>query len=94
MGSHLLAASFSVMHHVYLPAWPRVALSISPDLEPVAFMIINLIARPIVALALWPGPKTLISPFIPRSLAIGPLTTDNTAEPIVLAVIACRLNSG
>ena len=57
-------ALFSVMTQVYLPAWPNVALSISPDWDPKAFVIMSLIARPIVAFALCPGPKALIPPLI------------------------------
>ena len=81
-------AIFSVMHQVYFPGCPKVALSISPDLEPVAFMRVSLIARPIVAFARWPGPKTLVMPLTPMLSASGPLITAKTAAPIVLAVMA------
>ena len=82
------------MHHVYLPGCPSVALSSTPGTAPVTLMMTSRIARPIVAFALCPGPNTLTDEFIARSFAIGPFTTASTAAPIVLTVIACRLNCG
>ena len=47
-------------------------------------MAVSRKARPIVALARNPEPKTLPRQFSPISSRIGPLTTSNGAEPVVL----------
>ena len=51
-------------------------------------------ARPMVALARLPGPKTLPAAFMPMSCTTGPETIKSGAEPPVLAVDAWKLKSG
>ena len=63
-------------------------------MAPVTLIMTRRMARPMVALARWPGPNTLTPEFRARSFVAGPLTTASTAAPIVLTVMACRLNWG
>ena len=51
-------------------------------------MMMSRIARPMVALARFPGPNTLPAEFMPKSRTAGPLTMTTGAEPPVLAVDA------
>ena len=91
-GSQGLSSSASAMHQLYFPACPNVALSSSPGIAPITLIAMSRIARPIVALARRPGPKMLTPEFRPICRPMGPLTTIRIAAPMVLAVIACRLN--
>ena len=52
------------------------------------FITISRMARPMVALARLPGPKTLPAAFMPMSSTTGPETINSGAEPPVLAVDA------
>ena len=69
-------------------------LSNKPGMDPQAFININLIALPIVAFALFPGPNKLSFEFMPISLEMGPLTTTKIPAPPWLEDGPIRLNSG
>src|SRR5579872_2120886 len=79
------------MQYVYLPGCPNVLLSRSPGVPPPTVNKIKRRARPIVALARFPEPKTLQPAFIPIALRIGPLTTRRGAAMCVVACTPFRL---
>ena len=79
------------MQNEYLPGCPWVDWSEMPGIIWKTFITIRRIARPIVAFARLPGPKTFPALFMPRSVTAGPLTTRSCAEPPVLAVEAWKL---
>ena len=93
-GSHGFAVSFSAQQNVYFPGCPCVARSISPGHARPTFCRIRRTARPIVAFAQAPCPRQFIPLFTPSTPAAGPLTITHTATGLVVAWIACRLNSG
>jgi hypothetical protein len=61
---------------------------------PKQLSVISRIARPIVAFARQPGPKTLPPALKPRRWRIGPLTTTSVADPPVLVIAPCSVNAG
>ena len=63
----------------------------TPGIISKTFITMSRMARPMVALARLPGPKTLPAAFIPMSFTTGPETMSNGAEPPVLAVEAWKL---
>ena len=66
----------------------------SPGTAAQAFIKINLIDRPIVAFARFPGPNRLFRPLIPNSAATGPLTITRIPAPPRLEDGPTRLNTG
>ena len=91
-GSQGLRASFSAKQKEYRPGMARVALSISPMIKPATLRTNRRSARPIVALARYPGPKQPESPLMPSCSAMGPLTITTGAAPPVVAWHPARLN--
>ena len=80
------------MQNVYLPGWPSVLLSRSPGQPPPTLRSTRRMARPMVALARQPEPKTLAPALSPTSLRTGPFTTSSGAAMWVVACTPCRLN--
>jgi hypothetical protein len=69
-----------------LAGLPKVARSTPPGLPPPTLRITSCSARPMVELARFPWPKTLIPEFIPMARRIGPLTTITGATGMVVAM--------
>ena len=92
-GSHGFASAFSAMQNVYLPGWPCVDLSRTPGDAPRQFSVMSRIARPIVAFARHPGPKTFALELSSSACRIGPLTTRSVADPPVLVIAPCSVNA-
>ena len=82
------------MQNVYFPGWPRVLLSRSPGRAPPTLSSTSRMARPMVAFARWPEPKTLAPAFIPIRARTGPLTTTSGAAMWVVACTPFRLKCG
>ena len=72
---------------------PWVARSTPPGAPPPTLRTTSCTARPIVALARLPCPRTLTPLFMPISAVMGPLTTRTGPTPMVVARIPCMLNS-
>ena len=79
------------MQQEYFPGQPVVERSEMPGIIWKTFMITSRIARPIVAFARCPGPKTLTLAFIPISSRMSPETISTGPEPPVLAVDPWKL---
>ena len=88
-----LRSSFSAKQKLYLPGVDSVALSISPGTRPPRLRITKRRARPMDALALYPGPKQPLSSFIPSYPAKGPLAMMIRAAPPVVTDTPATLNS-
>src|SRR5215471_3651057 len=82
------------MQYVYRPGWPKVDIDVSPGLTPPILIITSRRARPIVALARKPGPKTPNEQLSPIRGRIGPLTRMRGAEKCVDVDIPWRLKAG
>ena len=83
-GSQGLSSAASAMQNVYFPGCPWVEGSETPGISPPMFSSINRMARPIVAFARFPGPKTFAPELRHSVFASGPLTMSTIAEPPVL----------
>ena len=99
-GSQGLDASSSAKQSEYFPGQPWVDLSRTPGRQSRQFRSTSRSDRPMVALALYPGPKRFVFALRPRRSRIGPLTMTIKAAPPVLVAgpwsmkeespIACR----
>ena len=83
-GAQGLSSSFSAMQQVYFAGVPWVAWSSWCGRSPKVLIAVSRRARPIVALARNPEPKTFPRLLIPSRSRIGPLTTSIGAVPVVL----------
>ena len=77
-----------------MPGWPMTLRSKTPGMAAHAFISINRMARPMVALARFPGPNRLFRELMFSSLVIGPFTMDKMAAPPMLDDGPTRLNTG
>ena len=93
-GSHGDSAMFSARHIVNLPGWPSSAMSDTPGRAPPMFIRQRRTARPIEALARWPGPRAPKPPAIPQASARGPLTTISGVVECVVLWASDRSYSG
>ena len=92
-GSHGEPSSSSATQKLNLPGCPRVERSIPPGRTSNRLMRHRRTARPMTAVARSLLPSALNVPSIPSSRRTSPLTTMKTAQPPVLAVAPCRVNS-
>ena len=79
---------------VYLPGQPWVDFSSVSAVAPPKLRMVSRRARPMVALARWPEPRTAVPLWMPIRSAIGPLTITTSAAPPVVVVMAPALNWG
>ena len=91
--SHGEPSSSSATQKLNLPGCPRVERSIPPGRTSSRLTRHSRTARPMTAVARSLLPSALNVPSIPISRRASPLTTTNTAQPPVLAVAPCRVNS-
>ena len=84
----------SVRHIVNLPPCPSSAMSETPGRAPPMFSRHSRTARPIDALARWPGPSAPKPPAIPHASASGPLTTTSGVVECVVLWASNRSYSG
>jgi hypothetical protein len=75
------------------PVSPIRDLSNRPGMDAHAFMRINRIALPMVALARFPGPNKLSRQLMPSSSTMGPLTMSKIDAPPLLEEGAMRVNA-
>ena len=92
-GSHGEPSSSSATQKLNLPGCPRVERSIPPGRTSNRLMRTRRIARPMTAVARSLLPSALNVPSIARARRTAPLTTMKMAQPPVLAVAPCRVNS-
>src|SRR5947207_2636147 len=81
-GVHGLFSSSSAIEKVNFPGCPRVERSSSPGIAPSTLIKTRRIARPIVAFARLPLPRTLCVAFMPMSVRTGPIETSALYRPL------------
>ena len=92
-GGHGDPSSSSAMQKLNLPGCPRVDRSMPPGRTSSRLMRQSRIARPTTALARSLLPRALKVPTMPSRRRSSPLTMTRIAQPPVLALAPCRVNS-
>ena len=90
----MLSSSFSPIHEMYLAGLPCKDISVVQGLAPPTFSNRSRTARPMVALALKPGPsvpRPLFNPIVSRT---GPFTISNGDTGLVVVCSPWMLNDG
>src|SRR2546425_8922897 len=91
--AHGLASSCSPMQYVYRPGCASVDMLTTPGRAPPRFTQTSRTARPIVALARQPEPKTPAAQLISSARRTGPLTITSGVGALVVALTPCRSNA-
>ena len=76
------------------PLYKRARAGQQLERAPRTFIATNRIARPIVALALYPGPRAFRLAFNPKASRFGPLMARHKAAPPVLVTAVLHPNAG